>query len=64
MTFVENDGYDGYDGFYTFTHEKKKKKIYKRIDYPSNSSYPSWFPFTRLHTITERIQNYEQSYPR
>lgn len=28
MTFVENDGYDGYDGFYTFTHEKKKKKIY------------------------------------
>lgn len=46
MTFVENDGYDGYDGFYTFTHEKKKKKIYKRIDYPSNSSYPSWFPFT------------------
>lgn len=30
MTFVENDGYDGYDGydgFYTFTHEKKKKKI-------------------------------------
>ena len=44
MTFVENDGYDGYDGFYTFTHEKKKK--YKRIEYPSNSSYPSWITFT------------------
>lgn len=46
MTFVENDGYDGYDGFYTFTYEKKKKNIYKRIGYPSNSSYPSWLTFT------------------
>lgn len=30
MIFVEYGGYGGFEPFYTFTHEKKKKKnIYK-----------------------------------